>query len=158
MQAVEDALDFGQAEHHRQFLLARRADQRQRRPVAAQGVLVEGLDTRQGNGAGARRDPLDLGQVQEILAQFFFADLVGRLVIVGSELAHRAQVEPALSEVEGLLASWGRSPAGASRRACVDVRGSWRYLLSLRMDLVTGNIAAFALPLEAIRLIDVREI
>jgi hypothetical protein len=55
-------------------------------------MLIEELDPAQGQGVRAARNVFDVLQVQEILAQFLFADLVGGFAIMRRQLAHRLHV------------------------------------------------------------------
>ncbi len=88
----QDLTDLGGTKHRRQFLLVGRADQVEGGPVAPQGVLEEELDAAQRQGRGAAGDVLDVVEVEEVLAEVLFADLVGGLAAVGDELADGADV------------------------------------------------------------------
>ena len=89
---VEDAAHLLDAQDDRQLLFPLGPDKLDRRPVAPAGVVVEELDTAQGDGDGCPCVFFDIGEVEEILAKFLLGDPVRRLVVVFGELADGAQV------------------------------------------------------------------
>ncbi len=90
--AGKDAANLRACEHDGHALFAAGAHEGQGWPVAFDGVLIEELDAAQGDGAGGSRPFLDILDVQEVVAQFFFSDLVRRLVVVFGEFTHGAQI------------------------------------------------------------------
>ena len=89
---VKDAAHLFDAEDDRQLLFPLGADELDRGPVASAGVVVEELDAAQGDGDGRPRVLLEIGEVEEILAEFLLGDPVGRFVVVFRQLADGAQV------------------------------------------------------------------
>ncbi len=70
-------------------------------------MLIEELDSTQGNGTGHPGPAGDIGAVEEILPQFLIRDQVGRLMIVFSQFADGSGVSllrafPFAIELKGL--------------------------------------------------------
>lgn len=68
-------------------MLGRRAQNIEETPVPVERLHEEELDSAQGDGCSVARVMLDVDDIEEVLAEFFLGDQVGRLVIIFSELA-----------------------------------------------------------------------
>jgi len=79
---------FAYTEHDRQFLLPGRAHKIEGLPFPTQGVLEEKLDPAQVDGAGTACSMFFVLEIQKVLPQFFFVDLVRGFVIVPGQLAN----------------------------------------------------------------------
>jgi hypothetical protein len=94
-------------------------------PLAAQRALVEELDAAEGDGETGRGEVLDVGEVEEVLAELVLPELVGGPVEVCGQLADGADVgllgprgePPELQVFEHVLAEW---------RHDVPFLGGWR--------------------------------
>ena len=91
-QATQDALDFVHAEHDGQAVFAVGAHQLERGPLPPERVMVDELDGAQRDRECAGIRLLVVFEVEKVLAQFFFADAVGRLAVVLRQLPHGAHV------------------------------------------------------------------
>ncbi len=78
-------------DHGQAFLLSRPHDAK-RRPLAMQGVFVEAFDTANRLSHRGAGPMLDIFDVQEILAEFFFGDLFRRFLNMVGQLAHGSTV------------------------------------------------------------------
>src|SRR5215475_217550 len=67
-------------------MLGRRTPGAANRPFSIERLLKEESDSAQGDGGRVARIMLDVDDVEEVLAEFFLGDQVGRLVIVFGEL------------------------------------------------------------------------
>jgi hypothetical protein len=89
--AIDGAADAGENPPHlvaaqdgREFLLALGPRDVEHIPRPRERLLIEELDTAEGDGVGAARDLLDGAQVEEILADVLFRELVGgRMIELG---------------------------------------------------------------------------
>ncbi len=106
------------AEDQRHFRFGRGPDHFEDRPLAFEGLLVEELDTAQGDGDTGARPLLEVLDVKEIVAQFFFGDLVRRLVVMLGELAYGTDLHLlcALGQA-GKLQVFDQAAAQLDRRA-----------------------------------------
>jgi hypothetical protein len=68
-------------------MLGRRAHEVENRPFSIERLLKEEPDSAQGDGGRVARVMLDVDDAEEVLAEFFLGDQVGRLVIMFGELA-----------------------------------------------------------------------
>ena len=83
----ENLAHFPRREDHGQFELGLGADQFQfAGPLAAQGLLPKVFDGANGLGGGLTGDFLDRLEVDEVLADLFGAEQIGRLTVVVAEL------------------------------------------------------------------------
>ena len=82
--ALQDLADLLHTQDDRQRLGPSWAHTREDRPRAVERVLKEKREGAQSHSAGSPRNAFLVAQVQEILAQFFFTDLIGWLPIMGS--------------------------------------------------------------------------
>jgi len=73
-------------------MLRRRAHDIEERPVSVERLLKEEPDSAQGDGGRVARVMFDVDEVEEVLAEFFLGDQVGRLVIMFGELADSSGV------------------------------------------------------------------
>ena len=89
---IENAAHFLDAEDNRQLLFPLGPDEFDRWPIAPAGVVVEELDAAQGDGDGCPGVLFDIGEVEEILAEFLLGDPVWRLVVVFGQFADGAQI------------------------------------------------------------------
>jgi len=89
---VKDAPDLLAAEHGGQLVRVRRAHQRQARERFAERVLDKELDVAQGDRDGGPRIVLDLGEMEEVLAEVLVGDQVRRFAEVLGQLADGADV------------------------------------------------------------------
>src|SRR5205823_6288451 len=80
------------AQDHGQLLWLGRAKQLERSPVSLEGILKEELDAAQGAGDRRTRQLALQGQVQEILAQIFLRNELGRPAEMLSQAAHGMDV------------------------------------------------------------------
>jgi len=110
---AEDALHLIATQDHGELRLAHGPHELEELPLAAQCALVEELDPAQRDGETRRREVLDVGEVEEILAEVLFPKLIGRPVEVNGELLDgtgvgflRARGEPA--ELLPALAGYSR--------------------------------------------------
>jgi hypothetical protein len=92
MGGVDHAVDFLAAQHVGQGVGARDAEVLEQRPVARHDTAVEEADAVEGLSEGGSRPLLLVLEVEEVLAQLGFADLVGRASDVLGEQADRTQV------------------------------------------------------------------
>jgi len=100
--ALEDTLDFFTSEDNGESPLGFRTNEVKQGPFPLNGLGVEKLDATECDGHGCPFPFLDILDMQEVLAQIFFADLSGGFIVeVLNELAHRARV--------ALLCSFGKS-------------------------------------------------
>ena len=91
--ALEKAAHLGGREDDGQFELGIGADQcHLGGPGAAEGFLPEKLDGAEGLGGGRPGDLLDGLEMNEVLAELFGADLIGRTVEVFAELSNAGVV------------------------------------------------------------------
>jgi len=88
----ENATNFSEGEYDRHAFFPPGAHELQGRPVPFDGVFEEKLDAAQRNGAGSARPFFDVFDVEEVVAQVFFGDLVGRFAAVLGEFTHGADV------------------------------------------------------------------
>jgi hypothetical protein len=89
---TQNLANFFLAEDGRQLLFLRWAHQLQRGPFPLQRVLVQELDGAQSDGAGTAANLFFIGQVEEILPQFFFRDSVWGLAVVFGQTPYGAAV------------------------------------------------------------------
>ncbi len=88
----QDAADLVTTQDHRQRLLRGRADDAQQGPRPAKGLFEEEPDPAQGDRRRRARDLLLVRQVQEVLPQVVFGDLVRTSVVMVGELTHGVHV------------------------------------------------------------------
>jgi len=81
---------FGDVEDDGQLLFGRRAHDVKRGPLFLQCVLKEKLESTDGDGHGVAGVMFDILDEEKVLAQFFLADQVRRLVIMFGQLPHCA--------------------------------------------------------------------
>jgi len=123
---AENALHLRSTQDHRQLLLAPGPDQVEQLPVALQRPFIEELDPAQRDRETRRREVLDVGQVEEILAKILLPEVSGRSVEVGCKMVDGAHVgllralgEPTkLHVIEHPLAQWRHGipfPSGRHR-------------------------------------------
>ncbi len=79
-QLAENIVDFTDTQDDRQFLLFARPNQVKCFPLALERVLEEKLDAAQRLGAGATRYFFLVFDIQKLVAQLFFGNLVGDLL------------------------------------------------------------------------------
>ena len=73
---------FFLTEHHREFLLMWRANQREGWPITLEGVGVEELEAAHGQCAGRATVFLDVFEVEEVFPYLFLGNTVGQFVVV----------------------------------------------------------------------------
>ena len=86
-EVCQNGADLCDTEDDRELLFPWGADQGPRGPLSPQGVLIEKLDTAQGDGTSAARVMPDVFEIEEVVAQFFLGDAVGGLVAMLRQLA-----------------------------------------------------------------------
>jgi hypothetical protein len=70
------------------LLVALGLDETDGGPILPQGVLVEELDSTEGDCAGHPGPAADIGAVEEVITQFFISNQVRGLVIVFSQFVN----------------------------------------------------------------------
>jgi hypothetical protein len=75
-ETAEHTPDLLATQNDGEFLLLGRADEVQGRPGTLHSMLIEKLDSTEGDGGCAARDPLLVAEIEEIVAQFLFSDEV----------------------------------------------------------------------------------
>ena len=78
----EHLFHFLHAQHHRQLILFGGTDKFEKVPGTFHGVLVEELDSAQSQGLSIAGEVPNILQVEKILTQFFFADLIWGFVAI----------------------------------------------------------------------------
>ncbi len=112
--ATQDAAHLVATQDDRELLLPDGPHQAQQLPLAAQAALVEELDAAQRDGETGPGEVLDIGEVEEVLAEIVLGEPIGRRVEVSGELPDGVGVgllgarrEPAeLHVLEHALAKW----------------------------------------------------
>jgi len=84
------ASDFIDAQDGRQGFDALGLDKTDGGPIPPQSILVEELDSTEGDGASHPGPAADIGAVEEIVPQFLIRNQVRGLVIVLSQFANRS--------------------------------------------------------------------
>jgi len=88
----DHAPDFVAAEHHRQFLLALRADGVEDCPAALERLLIEEPKPTQDDGEARAGDPSLRGQVEQIRAELLLSQAIRRGMMKPREACDRADV------------------------------------------------------------------
>lgn len=83
--ARQDPLHLVPAQNRQELLLPHRPHEIEDLPLPAQRPLVEELDAAQRDGEAGSGEVLDVGEVEEVLAQLVLPELVGRPMKVGRE-------------------------------------------------------------------------
>jgi hypothetical protein len=80
--------DLFSAQHSRELFLSSGPDKGESGPIPFEGVLIEELDTADGDGAGASGPFLDILAVEEIVTEFLLCDEVGGFIVMLGELTN----------------------------------------------------------------------
>jgi hypothetical protein len=126
----ENTADFIEGEDDRKFFLRSRANQRENRPLAVEGMGEEELYPAKSDGRGRARPLLDIDDEEKVVSEFIFRDQVRGLVEVLGELADGADV--ALLSANGVALKLKRldhslAKFGHGNTSCFGIFGYRKY-------------------------------